>query len=114
MGFRLERLNELFKKEVGQLFLRELDFPPDILVTITKVETRNDLVVTYIFVSVWPLAKWPVVEKILRSNVYHIQKKIDKRLKMKPVPKIIFKKDEGQIKAARVAEILNQINKEEL
>ena len=39
MSNRIQRVNSLIKDELGKILLREVDFPKDVLVTITGVET---------------------------------------------------------------------------
>ena len=43
MKKRIQRLNQLIKKEVAQLILREIEFPKDVLVTVTRAEVTLDL-----------------------------------------------------------------------
>ena len=92
MSKRIQRLNQLIKKEVAQLILREVEFPRDVLVTVTRVETTHDLKESKAFISVFPKREEEVL-KLLNQKLYFLQKKIDKRLKMRPVPKISFWKE---------------------
>ena len=107
---RIQRLNQLIKREVAQLILREVEFPRDILVTVTRVETTHDLKESKAFISVFPKREEEVL-KLLNQKLYFLQKKIDKRLKMRPVPKISFWKEKRTAEAGRIEEILERLKK---
>ncbi len=39
MSKRIPQVNQLIKKELSQIILREIEFPVGVLVTLTRVET---------------------------------------------------------------------------
>ncbi|MCJ7786757.1 ribosome-binding factor A, partial [Patescibacteria group bacterium] len=90
MSKRIQRVNALIKRELSQLILKELDFPVDILVTLTRVETTSDLRDTNVWISIIPDEKNKKIIEILDKNIYFLQKKLNKRLKMRLLPKIKF------------------------
>ena len=49
----------------------------------------------------------------LKKNIFAIQQDLNKRLHMRPVPKIIWVEDMGSTGVSRVEEILNKIDKGE-
>lgn len=109
MSERTKKVNELIKREVSQLFLRELDFPRDILVTITRVETAANLIQSKVYVSIMPEEKSLMVLRILKNRIYDIQQKINKRLAMRPVPRIKFMEEKKTKSAERIEELLEKI-----
>ena len=111
MSHRLAQVNELIKQELGKLFLKEIDFPQDCLVTITKVETSKSLEHTNVWLSILPTDSQEKVFTILNKNIGHLQHPLNKTLVMRIVPKIVFKKDTTEQKAARIEELLNQISR---
>ena len=113
MSKRIQRLNQLIKKEVAQLILREVEFPKDILVTVTRVKTTPDLRESKIFISVFPEKEEKKVASFLNRKIYFLQQKINKRLKMRPIPKILFSEERRTAEAGRVEEILEKLKKEE-
>lgn len=113
MSERIQRINQLLKKELSQTILDELDFDPDTLVTLTRVETAMDLGDANVFVSVMPEDKMRQVVKILNNNLWKMQKILNKRLRMKIVPKIRFVEEKQTREAARIEEILAEIKKEQ-
>jgi ribosome-binding factor A len=109
MSYRIQKVNELIKKELGQLILKEVDFPKDVLVTITRVESADDLCVARVYISSFPES--PSVLQILNNNIYELQQKLNKRLKMRPTPKILFFKEEKTKEAGDIEKILDKIKK---
>jgi len=49
--------------------------------------------------------------KLLNKDVYNIQQKINKLLKMRPVPKIKFAENKELIKAGKIEELLATLKK---
>lgn len=113
MNNRVPRINQLFKKEIGKIILEDIDFPDNVLVTITQVETSPNLIQSKIYISCFPEKETESVFKILNKRVYEIQKKLDRKLRMRPVPKIIFKKEKKIKEADRIEELLEELKNEE-
>jgi ribosome-binding factor A len=109
---RILSLNELIKRQIGEIILRQIDFPPGIFMTITRVETSSNLIQAKVYISVIPEEKEGKIIKILNRQIFEIQKIINDRLKIRPVPKIIFTEEKKTKEAAKVEEILEQIKKE--
>jgi translation initiation factor IF-2 len=108
MSQRIKKVNELLKQEISQLLLREIDFG-NILVTITNVETSADLRQTKIKISVMPAEKGEQVLQIIKRDIFNLQQVLNKRLNMRPVPKIRFEIDQAEIKAQRMEEIFQKM-----
>jgi len=113
MSKRIQRVNQLIKKELGQILLREVEFPENVLVTITRVETTPNLIEGKVFVSVMPEDKTERILQVLKHQIYDIQQKLNKRLKMRPLPRIYFVVEKETAKAGRIEEILEELKKEE-
>jgi len=113
MSKRLQRVNQLIKKELSQIILREIEFSPGILVTVTRTEATPNLIEAKIFISVIPEEKTSDVLRILNRRIYELQQKINKRLKMRPVPRINFIEEKKTKEAARVEEILDKLKQKE-
>jgi len=111
MTHRIKRVNELLKEEIGSLFLKEINLP-DCLTTITRVEVSPNLQQARVYISVMPEEKKEEVFKVLNKSIYNIQQELNKRLNMRPVPKIMFKKEEKTKQAARIEELLEKIKKD--
>lgn len=113
MTKRIPQVNQLVKKELSQIILREIEFPQNVLVTVTRVETSGNLFETKVHISSIPFVKSKEVMAILNRNIYNLQQMLNKRLKMRPIPKIIFKEETETQIASRVEEILAKLKKEE-
>jgi|SRR3989344_860345 len=108
---RVPRVNQLIKKELNQLILKETDFPERVLVTLTRVETSPNLIQAKVYISVMPEERASAVLNILGKTVYHLQQRLNKRLKMRPIPKIMFIEEKAIREAGRVEELLEEIHK---
>jgi len=110
---RLQRVNKLIKREISQILLKEVDFPKDTLVTVTRVETSVDLNQANVFLSVMPEGRTSNVLRILNQLIYNLQQMLNKRLKMKPTPRLKFMKEQKTEEAGRIEEILAEIERVE-
>ena len=113
MNKRIQRLNELIKEELGKILFKEGNFPKGIFVTITRVETLANLSEAKVWISVLPETKAKKIVEVLNKRIYFFQQKINKILRMKFVPKIIFRVETQIKEAARIEEILENLKKEE-
>lgn len=112
MSIRIQEINSLIKKELNKIILKEFDFSRNVLVTIIKVDTVIDLSKTNVYVSVMPSYKKDEILVILNNNIYKTQQKLNRRLKMRLVPKIVFNKEIGTEETSKIENILEKIKKE--
>ena len=108
MNQRILKVNKLIKQEIGKIILSEINFPIDIMVTIISAEVSKDIRYANVFVSVLPFEKRNEVEKILKENIYFIQKILNKKLYMKPLPRIRFVIDESGEYMGRIDKLLKK------
>ena len=106
MTDRIEKVNEVVKETIGNIILKEQDIPSDTLLTITRVKTLPNLQETTIYISVMPKNKDKDILQDLEANVYDIQKKFNKKLHLKSVPKLKFKIDKQAYAEQKVYELL--------
>ena len=121
MSQRILKVNQLIKKELSQIILKEIDFPQDVLVTITRVETALNLMEANVWISVMftthqkfgegPKEKIKGALEILNKNIYILQQKLNQRLKMRPLPRIKFLEEKKTAEAGQVEEILERLKK---
>jgi len=71
MSQRLDRINELMKREISSIVQRDFEFP-NVLVTISDVEITDDLREGKVFVSVLGGALEPVLEKLNKGHVVRL------------------------------------------
>jgi ribosome-binding factor A len=111
MTNRISRVNQLIRKELSQIILREVEFQPDVLVTLTRVETVPNLSESRVYISCIPEAEQEKVLSVLKSRIWHLQQLLNKRLRMRPIPKIIFLKEKETLEAGRIEEILTKLKR---
>jgi len=113
MTDRIPRINQLIKKELGEILLKEFDSPRDALVTITRVETSTNLKQAKVYISVIFTGKQGLeIINTLKNMAYFFQKLLDKRLRMRKVPKIIFLQEAETAQAARIEDILFNLRRQ--
>jgi ribosome-binding factor A len=110
---RILRVNELLQKEIGQILLREFNIGEGSLLTITRVEAFPNLQGAKVYISIMPENKREEVSRTLQRNIFEIQQLLNKRLKMRPVPKIQWVEDRAGGNAQRIGELLDQVKQEE-
>jgi len=109
---RIPRVNELLKEELGTILLREFDVPENTFVTLTRVSAAPNLQQAKIYISVMPEERGVQVLRLLKKNVYEIQQALNKRLNMRPVPRIEWVLETKIAKAQEIEEILDKIKEE--
>jgi ribosome-binding factor A len=112
-GNRVEKVNSLLEHEIGEIIQREVHFGVGILATLTHVKVTANLIEARVYISVFPEDKASQVLAILKKEVGGIQKEINKKLNMRPIPKLIFVLDKKEAEAGRIEELLGQLKKEE-
>lgn len=112
MSRRILRLNELIQKEINQIILREIEFPVNILVTLTRVEIASDLSEAKVYISCLPDSGLDKAIKILKMNIYGIQQQLNHRLDIRMVPRIRFVEEKQTKEAGRVEELLEKIKRQ--
>ena len=105
MNFRNLRVANLIRDELSEIILRELEFSGALL-TITEVKSDKKLEGAEVRVSVIPSQKSTEVLSELNSKAGFLQHLLNKKLNIKPMPRIRFEIDPGPEKAAKVEKIL--------
>lgn len=109
MAFQQQRIEEIVKREVGDIILKHIEMPKDRLVTIMNVSTTKERMHAKVYISVIPDQLLKETLEILNKNIYYIQKTLNKRLKIKPVPQIVFKQDKEGKEQAEINQIIDNI-----
>lgn len=108
MSHRLEKINELIKQELGKIILEEEEFGSGVLATIMGVETSQDLLHTNVFLSCYPTKAGEEVLESLTWHIFGLQQRLNKKLKMHPVPKIRFVLDKTEAEAEKIEKIIEK------
>ena len=105
---RIQQINELIKREMSKIFLREIDPPEGSLITITNVETSADLLQAKVWISVFPINQSKTVFRELSKRIGYLQRLLNKSLFLKFIPKIKFLLDETEEEASQVEKALDE------
>ena len=98
---RQQRVSKLIKEYLNELILRYSEFP-GALATITEVEVSPNLKTAKVKISVLPTEKSADVLKILSKRAGELQYLLNRKLNIRPMPRIEFVLDFGLEKAARI------------
>jgi len=109
MSQRIIKINDLIRQNVDEILLKELSLKEGVFITIAKVDTSSDLRYTRIFVSIFPESEINYAMKTLQKEAYRIQGSLNKKLHMKPLPKVEFRADFTESKADEIEKILKEI-----
>jgi ribosome-binding factor A len=109
MNRRTEKLNNLIQKVLAELILKEFCTTRDIIISLTYVKTSENLFESKVYISTLPNeARKKTVEALNRGAAF-FQKQLNKKLRIRPVPRIAFFEDEKPEKAAAVEQILSDL-----
>ena len=110
MKHRLERVNELLKRELGDLLTREITFD-GVLVTVQQVDITPDLKHAHVFISVMgSLEQSKAAMAKLHDSRKHLQHLLSKRVVLKYTPHLHFKLNDSIERGTRVISILEEID----
>lgn len=106
MSERIQKINKLIKKHLGEILARELSLKPGLFLTISKVDTSKDLRYTHVSISVFPFKESDYALRTLSKELYSIQGALNKKLQMRPLPRLEFKLDSTEEEADKIEKIL--------
>jgi ribosome-binding factor A len=110
MKHRLERVNEVIKRELSEIISREIDFSAQVLVTVQAVDTTADLRHCDVFVSA--IGKEEKRSRVLNELDEHrttLQQELARRVVLKYTPQLHFKLDSSIERGSRVLDIMRRL-----
>lgn len=108
-NYRDLRVASVIRKELSILLLREVDFEGAI-VTITEVSIDEGFAWADVFVSVLPTGREADTLRTLKRATPHLHHLLNRKLNIRPMPRIRFKFDRGPEHAAKIEKILLEDN----
>jgi len=109
MKYRLERVREVLKRELGSIMVRELRFSSP-LVTVSDVDITPDLKQAHVFISaIGSDAQRREAIELLDQNRAMLQHELSKRVVIKYTPHLNFKLDESIERGSRVITIMDEL-----
>ena len=113
MSILTERLASQIQKEISILLLNEVKNPKIGYVTITEVRITKDLSFATVYYTVMGDAnRIKITQEALESSEGYIKSEIAKKVKMRKIPKYIFKFDESLETGNRISKIIDNFDKE--
>lgn len=111
---RADRVSEAIKREVGVMLTQEIKDPGIHFVTVTTVETADDLRHSRIFVSILgdDETRKESMAGLERAKGF-IRRELGKRLQLRYTPDIHFNLDKSLDHAMKIKGILNKLKAEE-
>lgn len=111
MKNRLDRVNELIKRELDTLIRKEVDQMPGKLVTVREVDISPDLKHASVWMGVigTPEERHASMAR-LHAHRKELQSLLSKRVVLKFTPQLHFKLDETGTRGDRVLNILSELN----
>ncbi|TRZ83566.1 30S ribosome-binding factor RbfA [bacterium] len=109
-SLRIQKINELLKQEFAKILVEEIEVPIGTLVTVIQVKTSPSLQHAKIYISVLPDKKAEEILKKLNDQIYKLQQIINKRLYMRPVPKLSILLDKSGEKFSEISKLLKSHN----
>jgi ribosome-binding factor A len=108
-GYRIKKVNEMIKKALADILLKDISFKKQVLVTISRVDVSSDLKNAKVWISVYPFLQKGYVINLLRKKRAFIQKLLGEMIKIKFTPKLDFMIDPAQEEAEKINELFEQI-----
>ena len=106
---RIQKINDLIQQYVGEIILKELSLKEGVFITIPRVDTSPDFRYTRVFVSIFPDKEISYALKTLQKELFHIQGELNKKLRMRPLPRITFHSDLTESNADKIEKLLKEI-----
>ena len=97
-------MNELLKRELGLIIQKEVEFTKEMFLTITRVKANDSLQSAKILITTFPPQKEEEALYVLNKNIFRLQAILNRRLKMRPIPKINFAIDKMEERAQTLEE----------
>lgn len=112
-SIKIERLNHAFQEEISMIIMREVKNQELKMVTITGVETANDLSYAKVFYTILDNDKQPVIDKALKKASPFIRKKLAERVEVRHTPELKFLYDTSIAYGEHIDKIMEEINNKE-
>lgn len=109
MSRRTDRVNELLRREIGNVIQKDYEWHGK-LVTVNEVEITQDLKEGKVWVGVLGGEAAPVIEKLNRDHG-SIQGKVMKRVVLKSTPVLHFRHDASAVRGVDIVNLLDEVEK---
>lgn len=111
-NIKIERLNHTFQEEISMILMTEIKDEEIKFVTITGVETTNDLSFAKVYFTVLDESKKDTTLKALEKASPFIRSKLAERVEIRHTPELKFIFDTSIEYGNHIEKIIEEINKE--
>jgi ribosome-binding factor A len=113
MSDRMTKVNELLAQQLGQIINTVIELPIGVIVTITSIDTAPNMRGAKVYLSVLPESEERPVMSLLINSVHELQQELNEKVNLRSVPKLKFIIDKTGQEAAKLDEILDNLNIED-
>ncbi|MGB0328239.1 MAG: 30S ribosome-binding factor RbfA [Akkermansiaceae bacterium] len=107
MAKRLDRVNELLRREISAVVQRDFEWH-NTLVTISAVEVTQDLKEAKVYVSILGGSGPGVLDQLERKRGF-IQSKVSQRVVLRNTPVLMFRQDNSAVRGVDVVNLLDEV-----
>ena len=109
-GTRLQKLERLLQKELGDIFQKQTQAMHGVLVSVSVVRVSPDLSVAKAYLSIFPSAKGEELLKAIRANTKAIRYDLGQRvrLQLRKIPELSFFIDDSLDYIEHIDSLLNK------
>jgi ribosome-binding factor A len=115
MIHRIERVNNLIRREISELIQRQIKDPRlDAFVAVTEVDTSPDLKYAKVFVScINGKQEEQKTLKVLNTAAGFLRTELAKNLRLRRVPELSFHWDDSIEHGDRILRLIDQVSSEQ-
>lgn len=109
-GTRLQKIERLLQKELGDIFQKQTQAMHGVLVSVSVVRVSPDLSVAKAYLSIFPSAKREELLKAIRANTKAIRYDLGQRvrLQLRKIPELSFFIDDSLDYIEHIDSLLNK------
>ena len=113
MSIKIERLNHVIQEEISMILMKEVKDEDIKFVTITGVETTNDLSFAKVYYTVLNKEKLKEAEEALERASSFIRTKLANTIEVRHTPELRFIYDKSIAYGEHIDELIEKIKEEE-
>ena len=94
---RLQKINRLLQKELGEIFLFQTKAMPGTLISVSEVRVSADLSIAKVYLSIFPAERGKEIMKAITENTRTVRFDLGQRvrLQLRKIPELQFFLDES-------------------
>ncbi len=110
---RMRQINSVLRDYFATAFMRLLELPPGVVVSVTKVHTTADLHYCTIYLSILPDAQTGSTLQLIKQHMSEIVEDVADHITFRSVPRFRFAIDDTERKAQDIERLLDSLKQSE-